>query len=607
MIIVSDVITWHSSSGQGDVYFANPYSWGKGHPDAFLEELPVPAEPDNESVPSAEGPTEVVVEHPIPTVVNVPAGPRPVFGTPVPLDELAQLHKMVSGTKGYYTRDFSLGLGFNNVRYIIEAALAHAQILNRTAVLPSFIYARACEYNISVCAQYAEMVNKGDMVGWNQWRNQPIEKQMGFRIPLTLMLNVTRLRQYQPVLLVSEYLRLHGLPASTERNNGAWDATAYHKNANIYDKSGRKPELYKIENNWFDPTNVTRVDRLPQDMQERGRFVSDYQDASKGQRGIWGDIKPTPEYLLLEAGLVKGKSRLPWDQAREILEKERQTTINDEELELMLQDNGWEVMHTFDGVNGIEFGKTVINPLRMAVKRDSIRSFQHDWDVEADVVHLKGETHLNRKPGNVLFTTTAARDEFTRITLHGMHAPDVLLNLAERLDKRMAAKNNGRMWMSAHMRRGDFAELGWAMEKTIQGHLGRVKRRLDGGRAILGLLPELKLRSYAVPDVEVDRSILKLKPPKEGDKFYCATDERHPEDVKYLVDHGAVLIQDLLTIEDRREVGWPLMISDVLAVVEQNLLARSRYFYGHAMSSVAGGVSNMRAARGMDPRTELID
>ena len=34
------------------------------------------------------------------------------------------------------------------MRYIIEAALLQAELLNRTLVLPSFVYARACEYNM---------------------------------------------------------------------------------------------------------------------------------------------------------------------------------------------------------------------------------------------------------------------------------------------------------------------------------------------------------------------------------------------------------------------------------------------------------------------------
>jgi hypothetical protein len=75
----------------------------------------------------------------------------------------------------------------------------------------------------------------------------------------------------------------------------------------------------------------------------------------------------------------------------------------------------------------------------------------------------------------------------------------------------------------------------------------------------------------------------------------------------YLADHGAVLIYDLLSIEDRRQFGWPLIFTDVLGLLEQATLARAAYFYAHAMSSVAGGVINMRAARGADPTTTLID
>ena len=34
------------------------------------------------------------------------------------------------------------------MRYIIEAGLLHANLLNRTLVVPTFVYARACEWNM---------------------------------------------------------------------------------------------------------------------------------------------------------------------------------------------------------------------------------------------------------------------------------------------------------------------------------------------------------------------------------------------------------------------------------------------------------------------------
>ena len=36
----------------------------------------------------------------------------------------------------------------SQMRYIIEAALVQSRLLNRTLILPSFVYARACEYNM---------------------------------------------------------------------------------------------------------------------------------------------------------------------------------------------------------------------------------------------------------------------------------------------------------------------------------------------------------------------------------------------------------------------------------------------------------------------------
>ena len=90
-------------------------------------------------------------------------------------------------------------------------------------------------------------------------------------------------------------------------------------------------------------------------------------------------------------------------------------------------------------------------------------------------------------------------------------------------------------------------------------------------------------------------------------RFYIATDERDPGNLTYLANNGVVLIHDLLKVEDRRQFGWPLLFTDVLGLVEQATMARAAYFYAHAMSSVAGGAINIRAARGADPRMALID
>jgi len=63
-------------------------------------------------------------------------------------------------------------------------------------------------------------------------------------------------------------------------------------------------------------------------------------------------------------------------------------------------------------------------------------------------------------------------------------------------------------------------------------------------------------------------------------RFYLATDERSPAAVQFLRENGALLIGDLLTVDDRRLIGWPLLLTDVVGIIEQAVLARSSFFVG---------------------------
>ncbi|SRR6266849_3290202 len=146
---------------------------------------------------------------------------------------------------------------------------------------------------------------------------------------------------------------------------------------------------------------------------------------------------------------------------------------------------------------------------------------------------------------------------------------------------------------------------GWVMEKKIEDHVKRVKDRLGIGRSVLEHLENVT--TYDIEDVEPDMNQIAFPPPLPDDRFYVATDERNPDAVRVISDAGGVFLSDLLEMEDRRTFGWPLMLTDVRAVVEQSVLAHSAYFYGHKISSYAGRVANLRAARGADHRTTLLD
>jgi hypothetical protein len=102
--------------------------------------------------------------------------------------------------------------------------------------------------------------------------------------------------------------------------------------------------------------------------------------------------------------------------------------------------------------------------------------------------------------------------------------------------------------------------------------------------------------------------------------FYLATDERNQGALRYLREQKALLFDDLVEQEDRRAFGWPLLFTDVIGLVEQQgvytlsaLLSAlivsavmglgAGYFYGDSLSSLTGGIFNMRARSGCDKRT----
>ena len=105
---------------------------------------------------------------------------------------------------------------------------------------------------------------------------------------------------------------------------------------------------------------------------------------------------------------------------------------------------------------GLDYTKTVVNPIRQVVPRSSIRGWIDEYkDMDADVLVLAGETHLYRKPGAMRFTTVDARNDFANFVLHYLVPVDAVSILADRLAERMREKVGGRLWMGAHMRRGD--------------------------------------------------------------------------------------------------------------------------------------------------------
>ena len=193
------------------------------------------------------------------------------------------------------------------------------------------------------------MVNRGDAVNSNEWRLLPIEKQMAWRVPISVMLNMTLLRSTQPVITVSEYLRLHNMSEDTEESNGHWGQQKYHLHPYIFSNSSRTPSLHVIENQWYD-SGVNRVDVIPDDMKERGGWNAEGGDPKKGQTGMWPDTPNTPISTALQSALFDRAKVLEWDRARQVLREQGYTWHQtDEKLVRVLNENGWELLYTYQG------------------------------------------------------------------------------------------------------------------------------------------------------------------------------------------------------------------------------------------------------------------
>ena len=206
--------------------------------------------------------------------------------------------------------------------------------------------------NSEACADYAVMVNRGDALGLDAWRVLPIEKQMAFRIPISIMIDLPHLRARHPVITVSEYLLLHGQDPEAESSRGSWQKESYHTHTNVFESNKTKtPSLFVIENEWYEPSGSNRVDYIPQAMKERGNWERYSTPQRQESGGSWPSVQPTEISERLTGALPHEPLVLDWDATKRTLETfelEPEIDLDDDKaIEDVLNANGWEILHTF--------------------------------------------------------------------------------------------------------------------------------------------------------------------------------------------------------------------------------------------------------------------
>jgi hypothetical protein len=133
------------------------------------------------------------------------------------------------------------------------------------------------------------------------------------------MLDLNHLRKTHSVVTVGEYLELNGMSPSVEWSNGAWHRENY--------QNGGKLSIHIIPNNEYDPWPIIRVDNLPKHPAGRENTP-----ISKRLYDKLGEKRTTMDLAEAE-GALKGHAEF----------------AGDDQLEAILRENGWEVLHTFRG------------------------------------------------------------------------------------------------------------------------------------------------------------------------------------------------------------------------------------------------------------------
>ncbi|GAA5902852.1 hypothetical protein JCM8208_006493 [Rhodotorula glutinis] len=486
-----------------------------------------------------------------------PVGPDEEQHVEPSLDELARI---VGENPQYLVKDGWSSYGYNNQRYMLESTLLLAKIARRIPVLPDSIWARSCAVDESVCEANAlrffrQRNAHADIIGstWN-------DDGPAYKLPIQLFLDIPHLRHtYGPLLTYREFIALYGIDPNLYDESLRWNATNYtpqgFTTATLPEQLFQNRTFVRVDRPPPPPVDAAPADEVPAGLD------SSVVELALGSRAAW-----------------------TLQQARDALRK-RGLKLDGDDDGLVRQLAPFDVVPLYTFGDEVLMNKALARPSVELALRSKVLPLVDTLALppfsNASIVYLAGNLHDQRKPGGLHFTSPAARQDYVDLVVHGVRAPAGVRALGERLAERMGERVEGRRWVAAHLRRGDFVGIQWSPAQDAEVHFDETVAALREG-------------------VEVLEAHFDERLPRRDDPFYLATDERNATALAYYRAHGAVLVSDLLTAADSAQLGPSASYSDVLAVVEQQVLAHSDYFVGSELSSTSGGAVNVRTALGKE-------
>ncbi|ORY02338.1 hypothetical protein K493DRAFT_312112, partial [Basidiobolus meristosporus CBS 931.73] len=470
----------------------------------------------------------------------------------IPLETLIQQYPPDTN---YFLYNWLSFLGFNNVRYMIEHAYYYGNLINRTVVLPHRVHCRSCIHEgychiIGYPVDDSEIMDSPDGVDGKYRWSVPIEEFIDMN-HLTRN-SGARLIRMQDFLRLQLYYQDLASKGSANKSNliRQWDAV--------------------------DPIAYLR--------DHRGISFED------GSADNFKVAFPEQSYAATsEIGDVCGKENSV-DDLTPILERAEK-----------LRQNGQTKIELYKYPNEPNY---------------SVREFQtHTVDLDAvpELVGFAQEFSTEKYPQRFLhftaryihffprrpfmFATEANRETYDHFVLHLLRYPYRVRKAAEHLyrnlERKMVTKgiypvstsvptteNHQRaplgQFIGIHSRRGDFIRYNW---------VGETSNLNEWKHSMVQLVDHLKSQ-------------------QQLDLFYLATDETSPDAFGELYSQGMVRLYDLIDQEFASQYSHLATFGDWLALLDQEILSRSKYFVPVYMSSVSGGVLNKRKAMGLPDAPE---
>ncbi|KAG0263234.1 hypothetical protein BG011_009069, partial [Mortierella polycephala] len=209
---------------------------------------------------------------------------------------------------------------------------------------------------------------------------------------------------------------------------------------------------------------------------------------------------------------------------------------------------------------------------------------------QARILSIEGQFHTTGWVPMVYSSLESAQEyrsmaiSFLRYAPSVEEAADILIGkLRTMINTRLMGRNpsgdqldSSWLLLSMHVRRGDFVTDGHGWQE------------FDGGwmRSIVKDAVEEVLPSQSGPDQQITPTV----------SFYMATDETSSEVLNYFHLLGAILFEDLIDQSFEERFGHLIVYDDWVGLVEQQICARAKMFYGTMSSSFTSGIMNMRLA-----------